>query len=274
MNYTSRSNYFAEAGSGGNYQLCSAYELGSSDMDEEYCPATPVRRKTSRNVLMKSERRRHCSSPSCVFWVSPSTPRSLLPRGMCECALDSLPSLPKDHASSVLPQDLYSALQELELATSQKDSQPRSRRPKHASPRHGSDTPPSGSSTPRTRLLLRLKLPSGGRRSAKSDRSAIFDTEFSPSSSAASSRFGSPLARRSPTPFTPRNTEPSATDMYNVTESEPALRADAPELDTDMPMAGTESKEQNAREQGSGAKQDPLIVRLKIPDSMRFLGLP
>lgn len=217
---------------------------------------------------MKSERRRHCSSPSCVFWVSPSTPRSLLPRGMCECALDSLPSLPKDHPSNVLPQDLYSALQELELASSQKDGQPRSRRSKHASPRHGSDTPPSGSSSPRSRLLLRLKMPSAGRRSAKSDRSCLFDTEFSPSSSAASSRYGSPLARRSPTPFTHRSAEPSATTIYNVTESEPPLRAEAPEMDTDMPLAGTEPKEQKTREQGTSAKQDPLIVRLKIPDSM------
>lgn len=194
---------------------------------------------------------------------------------MCECALDSLPSLPRDHPSSVLPQDLYSALQELELASSQKDSIPRSRRPKHA---YGSDTSPSGSSSPRSRLLVRLKIPSAGRRAAKSDRSSIFDTEFSPGSSAASSRYGSPLARRSPTPFTPRSAEPSATPMYGATESEPPLRAEAPELDTDMPMAGTESKEQNTREQGSGAAQDPLIVRLKIPDSMlnsrRYSRLP
>lgn len=184
---------------------------------------------------------------------------------MCECALDSLPSLAKDPISSVLPQDLYSALQELELAAAQKDTKPRSRRPKHIS-RHDSDTPPSESSTPRSRLLLRLKIPSAARRSTKSDRSAVHDAEFSPSSSVASSRYGSPLARRSPTPFAPRNAEP--TSLYHVTEPEPQVRAETPELDSDMAMVGTEPKEQNACEQGNGAKQDSLIVRIKIPDSM------
>lgn len=251
----------------GSYQLLSSYEYGSSSKEEEY-PYTPVFRKTPRNVLVKSERRRHCSSPGCVFWVSPSTPRSMLPRGMCDCALDNLPTLPRDAGAILRPQDICSALEELAIET--KDGHSRSRRSRRTSSRYGSDSPPSESSSPRARNLLRLKMPLSGRRAARSERSAILDPETSPSSSSSSSRYGSPLTRRSPTPFTPRSVEPLAVPPYDAHNFNPTLRTESAALDVDMSSAATETTEQDAPEQGvNGAKaQDPLIARLKMPDSM------
>ncbi|KAG9118650.1 hypothetical protein FRC07_006731 [Ceratobasidium sp. 392] len=269
MNFT-WSNSYADDESEGNYQLLSSYEYGLSSKEEEY-PYTPVYRKAPRNVLIKSERRRHCSSPSCVFWVSPSTPRSMLPRGMCDCALDSLPTLPRDAGATLRPQDICSALEDLILDSSRKDGHSRTRRSMRTSTRHDSDTPSSGSSSPRSRIPLRLKNPLSGRRAARSERSAILDPEISPSSSASSSRYGSPLARRSPTPFTPRSVDLLAAPPYDAHEFNPNLRVEPAVLDVEMPMAATEATEQDAPEQGaSGAKaQDPLIVRrLKMPDSM------
>ncbi|KAG8734985.1 hypothetical protein FRC12_018267 [Ceratobasidium sp. 428] len=263
------SNVFADTGSEGDYQLLSSYEYGLSSKEDEY-PYTPVYRKTPRNVLVKSERRRHCSSPSCVFWVSPSTPRSMLPRGMCDCALDSLPTLPRDTGVTLHPQDICSALEDLILESSRKDGQSRTRRSMRTSTRHDSDTPSSGSSSPRSRIPLRLKNPLSGRRAVRSERSAILDPE-SASSSASSSRYGSPLARRSPTPFTPRSVDLVAAPPYDAHEFNPNLRAEPAMLDVEMSMAATEATEQDASEKGtSGAKaQDPLIVRrLKMPDSM------
>ncbi|KAG9098739.1 hypothetical protein FRC06_006016 [Ceratobasidium sp. 370] len=264
------SNSYTDAGSEGNYQLLSSYEYGSSSKEEEY-PYTPVYRKTPRNVLVKSERRRHCSSPSCMFWVSPSTPRSMLPRGMCDCALDSLPTLPRDSGAILRPQDICSALEDLVLESSRKDGHNRTRRSMRSSTRHDSDTPSSGSSSPRSRIPLRLKMPLSGRRAARSERSAILDPEMSPSSSASSSRYGSPLARRSPTPFTPRSVEPVAAPPYDAHEFNPTLRAEPAALDVEMPMAATEATKQDAPEKGTSGTgaQDPLVVRrLKMPDSM------
>ncbi|QRV72442.1 hypothetical protein RhiJN_00456 [Ceratobasidium sp. AG-Ba] len=134
----------------------------------------------------------------------------------------------------------------------------------------GVQDPPSESSSPRARNLLRLKMPLSGRRAARSERSAILDPETSSSSSSSSSRYGSPLTRRSPAPFTPRSVEPLAVPPYDAHNFNPTLRTEPAALDVDMSSAATETTEQDAPEQGvNGAKaQDPLIARLKMPDSM------
>ncbi|KAJ1308746.1 hypothetical protein OPQ81_004437 [Rhizoctonia solani] len=143
MNFNTRSSYFGEASSGGNYQLLSAYEASSSYKSEDYSSRpSPIRRHSTRNVLLKPDRRKKCSSSTCGCLASPTTPRSLLPKGeVCECTLDSLPYLPRD-ISHVLPQDLYSALEELELETCSKDYQSRGRRSMRAPVRHVSEGSP------------------------------------------------------------------------------------------------------------------------------------
>lgn len=202
--------------------------------------------------------------------ASPSTPRSLLPKGACECALDSLPYLPRDNSASILPHDLYSALEELELEASLKDYQSRGRRSMRTLTRHVSEASPNGSSSPRSRLLMRLKIPSSGRRTARPDHPTMMDPELSPASSASSSRYGSPLARRSPTPFTPRNADVDIPALYLAQQSNPPMRCESVDLDEEMPRVGTEPLGQEGREQGAaGASgQDPMVARFKMPDSM------
>ncbi|CAE6428153.1 hypothetical protein ACGC1H_000713 [Rhizoctonia solani] len=266
MNFNTRSSYFGEAGSGGNYQLLSAYEASSSYKSEDYpSRPSPIRRHSTRNVLLKADRRKKCSSSICVCLVSPTTPRSLLPKGeVCECALDSLPYLPRDN-SHVLPQDLYYALEELELETSSKDYQSRGRRSMHASVRHVSEGTPNDLASPHSRLLRRLKIPSSGRRGPRPDRSVMMDAELSPASSASSSRYGSPVHRRSPTPFTPRNAEAEMPDFYHMQHFDQSLRSQSIGLDEDMPPVGTELSGQEGREQGANGA-DPRAMRFKLPD--------
>ncbi|CAE6528564.1 unnamed protein product [Rhizoctonia solani] len=266
MNFNTRSSYFGEASLGGNYQLLSAYEASSSYKSEDY-PVRPslVRTHSTRNVLLKPDRRKKCSSSTCACLASPTTPRSLLPKGeVCECALDSLPCLPRD-SSHVLSQDLYYALEELELEASSKDYQSRGRRSMHPSVRHVSEDSPMRSSSPHSRLLRRLKIPSSGRRGPRLDRSVMMDEDLSPASSTSSSRYGSPVLRRSPTPFTPRNAEVETPDFYHMQHFDQASRSQPIDRDEEMSPAGTEPSGPEGREQGtSGA--DPMTMRLKLPD--------
>ncbi|KAF8709433.1 hypothetical protein RHS03_02971, partial [Rhizoctonia solani] len=265
MNFTTRSSYFGEASSGGNYQLLSAYEASSSYKNEDYpSRPSPIRRHSTRNVLLKPDRRKKCSIPACVCMASPTTPRSLLPKGeICDCALGSLPYLPRD-SSQVLSQDLYSALEELELETSSKDFQSRGRRSIRASVRHASEGSPNGAS-PHSRLLRRLKIPSSGRRGPRSDRSVMMDPDLSPASSTSSSRYGSPIPRRSPTPFTPRNAEAETPDFYHIQHFDQYFHGHSVDLDESITPAGTEPSGQEGCEPGtSGA--DPMAMRFKLPD--------
>ncbi|CEL59642.1 hypothetical protein RSOLAG1IB_03575 [Rhizoctonia solani AG-1 IB] len=265
MNFTTRSSYFGEASSGGNYQLLSAYEASSSYKNEDYpIRPSPIRRHSTRNLLLKPDRRKKCSNSTCVCMASPTTPRSLLPKGeVCECALDSLPYLPRD-SSHVLPQDLYSALEELELETSCKDFQSRGQRPMRASIRHVSEGTPNGTS-PHSRLLRRLKIPSSGRRGPRSDHSVMMDPDLSPASSTSSSRYGSPVPRRSPTPFTPRNAEAETPDFYHMQHFDQSFHGQSIDLDEDMIPKGTEPSGQEGREQGINGG-DPMAMRFKLPD--------
>ncbi|CAE6471686.1 unnamed protein product [Rhizoctonia solani] len=267
MNFNTRSSYFGETSSGGNYQLLSAYEASSSYKSEDHSSRpSPIRRHSTRNVLLKAERRKKCSSPTCVCSVSPTTPRSLLPKGeICECTLDTLPYLPRD-STHVLPQDIYSALEELELETSSKDYQSRDRRSMRASVRHVSEASPNGSASPHSRLLQRLKIPSSGRRGLRLDRSVMMDADLSPASSTSSSRYGSPVHRRSPTPFTHRNAEGEMPGFYHMQPHfDQSLRGQPIDLDEDMPSAGTEPSGHEGREQGTN-NTDPMAMRLKLPD--------
>ncbi|KAH7343699.1 hypothetical protein B0J17DRAFT_625352 [Rhizoctonia solani] len=256
MNFNTRSSYFGDASSGGNYQLLSAYEASSSYKSEIGLPKSPFTDSEAFNQECTTQAR----SPQKVLELC-----ILLPKGeVCECALDSLPHLPCD-SSLVLPQDLYYALEELELETSSKDYQSRGRRLMHPSVRHVSEGSPIRSSSPHSRLLRRLKIPSSGRRGPRLDRSVMMDEDLSPASSTSSSRYGSPVHRRSPTPFTPRNAEVETPGFYHMQHFDQALRSQPLDLDEEMSPAGTEPSGQEGREQGTSSA-DPMAMRFKLPD--------
>ncbi|CAE6482642.1 unnamed protein product [Rhizoctonia solani] len=265
MNFSTQPDYFGEANLGGNYQLSSADEASSSYKSEDYPGGpTPIRRHSTRNLLLKADRRKKCSNTTCVCLASPTTPRSLLPKGeVCECALDSLPYLPRDN-SHVLPQDLCSTLEELGLETNSKDYQNRGRRSVRASIRHVSEASLNGPASPHSRLLQRLRIPSSGRRGPRPDHSIMIDADLSPPSSTSSSRYASPVHRRSPTPFTPRNAEAEMPDFYHMQHFDQSSRNQSAGLDEDMPPAGTEPSGQEGHEQGTNGG-DPMM-RLKLPD--------
>ncbi|KAJ1308745.1 hypothetical protein OPQ81_004436 [Rhizoctonia solani] len=93
----------------------------------------------------------------------------------------------------------------------------------------------------------------------------MMDTDLSPASSASSSRHGSPVHRRSPTPFTPRNAETEMPGFYHIQHLDQSLRSQSIDLDEDMPPAGTEPSGQEGREQGTNGT-DPMAMRFKLPD--------
>ena len=87
----------------------------------------------------------------------------------------------------------------------------------------------------------------------------------SPTSSASSSRYGSPVHHHSPTPFTPRNAEAEIPDFYHVQHVDESLRSQPADLDEDMSPTGTEPSGQEGREQGASSA-DPMAMRFKLPD--------